>query len=296
MKVLCQLKKKNQVFVSKLLAKSSKLFSDKVYIKIKYRLLFGKGINLETPLTFNEKLNWLKLNDHNPLYKRLADKYEVKEYVSNIIGKEYVVPTYGIWDSFEDINFETLPNQFVLKATHNSGGVTVCKDKKSINIRDVEKLFRKVMSDDYFWGNREWVYKDLKPRIIADLLLDDHSGKELRDYKFLCFNGVPQFMYCTNKSSDIFENFYDMDFNPVNINHGFRRNVPEFDKPIEFELMKTLATKLSKGIPFVRVDFFDVDGNVYFGEFTFYDWAGFRPFDDEKWDYKLGSMLELPSL
>ena len=145
---------------------------------------------------------------------------------------------------------------------------------------------------NYFYLKREWVYKDIKPRIIIDKYLDDHTGNELRDYKFLCFNGQPIYMYCTIKGKNIFENYYDMNFTPVGVNHGFPRHLPEFEKPEGFELMKVLASKLSQGIPFVRVDFFEVEGKVYFGEFTFYDWAGLRPFEGD-WDKELGKLIVL---
>lgn len=158
-----------------------------------------------------------------------------------------------------------------------------------------KKQFNKIRSSlksNYYLLGREWPYKDIKPRILAEKYLDDHSGKELTDYKFWCFNGVPKFMYITNKSDDVFENFYDMDFNPVDINHGFRRMSPEFNKPQRFDEMKNLAAKLSSGIPFVRIDFFYLDDKIYFGEFTFYDHAGLRPFSDIKMDVDLGKLLK----
>lgn len=278
-----------------ILQKLAWLFKDdKQYIKILYKLIFGYTPDLDTPHTFNEKLNWIKLNDRKPLYTIMADKYRVKQYVANIIGDNYVVPCYGVYDSFDDIDFAKLPDQFVIKATHDSGGASVCRDKKAFDYKAAKKKIEQNLKRDYFLPNREWPYKDVPPKIIVDKYLDDHTGKELRDYKFWCINGEPLYMYCTIKGENVFENFYDMNFKPVMIDHGFPRHSPEFEKPAEFELMKTLASKLAKGAPaFIRIDFFDVDGHVYFGEFTFYDWAGLRPFGDEKWDFKLGALIKL---
>jgi hypothetical protein len=268
-------------------------FSDRLYISIKYRLCFGEPINLDNPSSFNEKLNWLKLHDRNPLYTILVDKYEVKKYVSNVIGSKYIVPSYGVWDKFENIDFENLPNSFVLKATHDSSGALICSNKSSFDFMGASKHLNKVLNRNYFYSCREWPYKNVQPRIIADEYLKDDKNGVLLDYKFLCFNGVPIYMYCTVKGNDIFENFYDMNFNPVNFYRGYKRKSPEFSKPINFELMKTLACKLSKNIPFVRIDFFEVNEKVYFGEYTFFDWGGFKKFSSKDVDLFLGDLIEL---
>ena len=282
-------------FMGWLMVNKPHLFkNDKRFLINKWKFLNHSTLNIDNPQTFNEKLNWLKLFNRDPRLTMMADKYEVKKYVASLIGEEYVVPCYGVWNTFDEIDFDSLPNQFVIKATHDSSGAFVVRDKSQFDIEFARTKYENVMKRNWFWGYREWVYKEIKPRIIVDKFLDDHSGHELRDYKFWCFNGTPKIMYCTNKAKDVFENFYDMDFNPLNIDHGFRRSVPEFEKPGEFELMKSLAHKLSQGLPFVRVDFFDVDGKVYFGEFTFYDWAGFRPFRTPDMDKKLGDEIILP--
>lgn len=278
-----------------LLQKFAWLFKDdKEFLQKLYVLNFGYTPDFDNPQTFNEKLNWIKLHDRKPIYTKMADKYNVKQYVAGIIGDEYVVPCYGVYDSFDDIDFSNLPDQFVMKATHDSGGATVCRDKKTFDYKAAKKKFELNLKRDYFLPNREWPYKDIPSKIIIDKYLDDHTGKELRDYKFWCINGIPTYMYCTIKGDNVFENFYDMNFRPVMIDHGFPRHSPEFEKPAEFELMKTLASKLAKEAPaFIRIDFFDVDGHVYFGEFTFYDWAGLRPFKDYETDLKLGEMIHL---
>ena len=271
------------------------MMSDEAYLKFVYKRRFKRTLDLTNPKSFNEKLNWLKLYDRNPLYSTLADKYEVKEYVAKKIGEEYVVPNYGVWERFDDIDFEKLPPQFVLKTTGDSSGVIICRDKNSFDKKTAAKLIKESITTNYYYRKREWPYKDIHPRIIADMLLDEHTGKELHDYKFWCFNGEPKVMYVTNKGKNIAENFYDMDYNPIDINHGFPRISPEFSKPKDFETMKQLAATLSKGIPFVRVDFFYVNNKIYFGEFTFYDWAGLKPFTGYEMDLKIGEWLTLPS-
>ena len=223
----------------------------------------------------------------------MADKYAVKQFVADIIGKEYVVENYVVADNWDSIDFNKLPEQFVIKCTHDSGGAFVCRDKSTFDFEATRKKIEHNLGVNFFYQYREWPYKNIKPRIIVDKYLDDHTGNELRDYKWWCFNGTPTFMYCTIKGKCVYENFYDMDFNPVPVDHGFPRHQPEFEKPRNFELMKELASKLSKDVPFVRVDFFDVDGHVYFGEYTFYDWGGMRPFGGD-WDQKIGEYIQLP--
>lgn len=267
--------------------------SDKTYLKVLYRLIFGRSLNLENPKTFNEKLNWLKLYCRRPEFSLMADKFEVKQHVKNLIGEQYVVKNYGVYERWDDIDFDSLPDSFVIKGTHDSGGAFICKNKATFDKKLVREKVEANQRRSFFYWYREWPYKNIRPRIIVDELLDDHTGNELRDYKFWCFNGKPTYMYCTIKGKEVYENFYDMDFQPVMIDHGFPRHQPEFDKPKNFELMKKLALKLSEGVPFVRVDFFDVEGKVYFGEYTFYDWGGMRPFNG-LWDLELGKKMTLP--
>ena len=273
--------------------KLKKYLSDKLYLKIIFKHNFGYYPNLRSPKTFNEKLQWLKLYCRRPEYSIMADKYAVKNYVSSIIGDQYIIPTLCVWENVNDIVWEKLPNQFILKTTHDSGGIVVCRDRQIFNIEAAKKKLTSSLKHNYYILGREWPYKNIKPRIILDQYLDDYSGNELRDYKFWCFNGKPIYMYCTIKGENVYENFYDMQFQPVAIDHGFPRHIPEFEPPKNFELMKELAAKLSDGIPFVRVDFYEVDDKVYFGEFTFYDWAGLKPFGGQ-WDEVLGELIILP--
>ncbi|MBQ8769587.1 MAG: glycosyl transferase [Bacteroides sp.] len=284
-----------QKLLDLLLFKYGRNLSDKTYIKLKYFVLNGRWLNLKRPRTFNEKLQWLKLYGHRPEYVDMADKYKVKAIVSNLIGDKYVVPCLGVWEKVEQLDFEKLPEKFVLKCTHDSGGNYICRDKKSLDKLKAIEILDNSLKQGYFFQGRDKQYRDIERRIIADTFLDDGREGELQDYKFWCFNGVPKVIYLTNKGKKVYENFYDMDFAPLDIDHGFPRMVPEYQKPVNFELMKELASKLSKGVPFVRVDFFDVDGKVYFGEFTFFDWGGFKNFKSNKWDEKLGSWIELPN-
>lgn len=286
-------------FLDRLLSYTSRCFPDKMYIGLMYRLRFGHNLNWNNPQTFNEKLSWIKINDRNPLYTKLADKYEVKKFVAKVIGEEYVVPCLGIWDKAEEIDYSSLPNQFVIKCTHDSSGAVIVRNKADLDKAFIIKKYKDILQRNYYWSLREWPYKNIKPRIIADTFLDDNTAGErnisLRDYKFWCFNGDPKYMYCTVKDENIYENFYDKGFSVVNINHGFPRHAPEFEKPKNYEKMWELAGKLAKAseTKWVRVDFFNVEGKIYFGEFTFFDWGGAQPFDDEKQDYELGEMLSI---
>lgn len=289
--------------ISEVVVRNPNLFSDKKYLKALYYIIFGKRLNLNNPQTFNEKLNWLKLNDRNPLYSTLVDKFEVKKFVASIIGNEYVVKTYGVWSSSNEIDLNSLPNKFVLKTTHDSSGSIICKDKSKFDFDAAKIKLDNCLKNTLFLKTREWPYKQVNPRIIADEYLEDghHTPNEaisLNDYKFWCFNGVPKMMYITVKDEKVFENFYDKDFNPVHINHNFDRLQPEFEKPEGYEEMWNLAGKLSTAShsPFVRVDFFNIRGKIYFGEFTFYDWAGLRPFVSDKQDYELGSWINIQNV
>lgn len=271
----------------------SPLLPDKLYLKIRGLIRCGYVFNFKRPNTFNEKMNWLKLYDRRDIYTLMVDKIAVKQFVSNIIGEEYVVPLIGVYDSPLEIQFDKLPNKCILKTNQDSGGAIIW-DKSCSSIQDVlTKLSRR--NKNFYLISREWPYKNVKTKYFIEQLLD--SGNEqsiLYDYKFWCFNGMPKYVYITCKSSQIFENFYDMDFNPVMIEHGSPRITPEFRRPKDFDLMKKLATRLANSIPFVRVDFFYVQGKIYFSEFTFYDWGGLKPFKNG-WDLKLGDCLKLPS-
>ena len=269
--------------------------SDEQYLKIAYRARMGKKLNLDNPQTFSEKLQWLKLYDRNPEYIMMVDKYEAKKYVAEKIGEEFIIPTLGLWDKFDDIDFDSLPNQFVLKCTHDSGGLVICKDKSKLDVTAAKRIIRGCLKHNYFWGMREWPYKNVKPRIIAEKYMVDESGYELKDYKIFCFDGVPKAMFiATDRATEGEEtkfDFFDMDFKHLPFTNGHPNANREIKCPASFELMKELADKLSKGIPQVRVDFYDINGQVYFGELTLSHWSGMTPFVPEEWDYKFGRWI-----
>lgn len=275
----------------------ARFMDDRTFIKWEYLSGMRKFPNIENPTTYNEKLQWLKLNDIHPEYGKLVCKYDAKEYVRGVLGDDVIIPTLGIWDKFEDIDFDKLPNQFVLKTTHDSGGVVVVKDKKKINLSKVRAKIMKSYNHDYFLEHREYPYKFVKPRIIAEKYMVDESGKELKDYKFFCFDGeVKMLLIATERSTgDLKSDFFDSDFNHLPFTHGHQNAKKEIKKPAGFEKMKEIAAILSKGFPHIRVDLYDINGHIYFGELTFFSSSGNVPFEPEEWDYKIGEWLKLPT-
>ena len=276
----------------------SKLIPDKLYIKIKYRASMGMKINLKNPETYNEKLQWMKLFDRNPLYVTLVDKHDVKPYVAERIGQEYIIPTLGVWDRVEDIDFDALPNQFVLKCTHDSGGLVICKDKSKLNIEEAKQKLNKSLKHNFFYVGREWPYKNVKPRILAEAYMEDTATAELRDYKFFCFDGVVKAMFVATErqkeGEEVKFDFYDAEYNHLPFRQGHPNAKEPTAKPETYEKMRVLAEKLSQGLPQVRVDLYEVNGKNYFGEMTFFHHNGFVPFEPEEWDYTFGSWIKLP--
>ena len=270
--------------------------SDETYLKLVFRIKMGKKLNLKNPQTYSEKLQWIKLFDRRLEYTQMVDKYEAKYYVKERIGEKYIIPTLGVWDNANDIDFEKLPNQFVLKTTHDSGGIIICKDKSKLNIESAKKKLSKCLKHNFFWGMREWPYKNVKPRIIAEKYMEDETG-ELRDFKFFCFNGEVKAMFLATDRSNPNEetkfDFFDENFHHLPFTNGHPNAQKMFVKPDGFEKMKELASKLSKGIPQVRIDFYNIKGEIYFGEITFFHWSGLMPFNPEDWDYKFGSWINL---
>lgn len=276
-----------------------KLLSDKCFIKFQYRALMGERLDLVMPLTYNQKLNWLKLYNRNPLYTILVDKYEVKKWVSQRLGGEdIIIPTISVYNSIEEINVKALPNQFVLKATHSgdSMGVVVCKDKSLFNEREALTQLKKSLKMNYYKLGREWPYKNVPRRIIAEKYMEDEYG-ELRDYKFFCFNGeVKALFVATNRSTGhVCFDYFDSNFNHLNLKQSHPNYNGIIDKPKNYERMVEIATKLSKGIPHVRVDLYNVNGEIFFGEMTFFHYGGLIPFHPSEWDYTFGSWIDLTS-
>lgn len=268
---------------------------DKLYIQLYYFAQFKKFVNFKNPKTFNEKINWLKLNDRKPEYTNMVDKYEAKKYAEKIIGKEYIIPTLGIWEKFDDIDFSSLPNKFVLKCTHDSEGMIVVKNKKELNMDEARQIIERAMKYNFYYIGREWPYKNVKPRIIAEEYMEDKKYHELRDYKFFCFNGEPKMMFVASERGNGTTkfDFFDLNFNHLDIIQHYPNSSKEIDKPQNFEKMIELSKKLSRGMKHIRVDFYEVNGKIYFGELTFYHFSGFQPFNDKKWDKMLGDMIDV---
>lgn len=273
-----------------------KWLPDKLFLKMAYRLLLDKKLDLENPTTFNEKIQWLKLYNRKAIYTTMVDKYEAKNYVASVIGNEYVIPTLGVWDSFNDIDFNTLPNQFVLKCTHDSGGLVICKDKNNLNLNSAKMKIERCLKRNYYWAGREWPYKNIKPRIIAETYMEDHSTSSLYNYKFFCFNGVAK---CYKVDFDRFIEHKANRFTSDGELMKFGEEVcqPDFNKVISvsigFDKIKKFAEKLSSEQPFLRADFYDREGKIYFGELTFYPASGFGNFNIDGKDELIGSWIQL---
>ena len=284
---------------SKILKKikyAMRIIPDRAYIQMYYFAHFKKFCNLKNPKTYNEKLNWLKLHDKNPIYTRIVDKFEAKEYVKDIIGDQYIIPTLGVWDNFDDIDFDELPQQFVLKCTHDSEGLVIVKDKDKLDKEMAKNKIESALRQNFFYIGREWPYKNVKPRIIAEKYMEDHIDGELRDYKFFCFDGEPKAMFvASDRASDNVKfDYFDLNFNHLDIKQKYPHAEQPLRKPVTFEKMIELSKVLSKGFPHVRVDFYEVDGQLYFGELTFYHFSGFMPFEPNKWDKIFGDWIKLP--
>lgn len=270
--------------------------TDEFYLKIFFKAYQGKKLNIDKPITFNEKLQWLKLYDRNPQYTMLSDKYCVREYIKKTIGEEYLIPLLGVWDNAKDIDFTTLPNEFVLKCNHDSGSVIICHNKEKLNIDKTITTLNKSLHKQYFWKSREYNYKNIKPRILAEKLMVDLESNELRDYKYFCFNGEPIFVQVDiGRFSNHIRNFYDMEWNFIQVSYGCRNDENVIiKKPKQHDQMIYLAKILSKGRPHVRVDFYVVNEKVFFGELTFHHGGGAMIVEPKEYDYIWGEYLKLP--
>jgi len=278
-------------------SKISRLVPDKKYIGMWYKAVFGRKIDLKNPKTYNEKLQWLKIYNRNPEYTKLVDKQEVKKHIADKIGEKYVIPTLAVWDSVDDINIDSLPEQFVLKCTHDSGSIYICTDKTKFDLKAVKEGLRKKLKYNMYWWGREWPYKNVKPRIIAEKYMVDESGTELKDYKFFCFGGKAKYLFVAtdryNPDEETKFDFFDLEFNHLPFTNGHPNANRKIEKPKGFDKMVELAEILSENMPHARVDFYDINGEVYFGEITFSHWNGLVPFEPEEWDYKLGKLINL---
>lgn len=283
----------------KLFRKLSRLIPDRIYLQIVYFRHFKKFIDFDNPKTFNEKIQWLKLNYRKEEYTNLVDKYRVKQYITKLIGEEYVIPTLGVWKNVDDIDFKSLPEKFVLKCNNDSGGIVICKNKKDFDEVKAKSFLKERLKNNGYWYGREWPYKNVKPCIIAEKYMEDSISKDLKDYKFFCFNGSMEFFYIDiDRFIEHRANYYDRNGNFLPF--GKKYCPPDYTKKIEMpknlDKMIELAETISHNIVLSRIDFYEIDGQVYFGEITFYPGSGFSPFTDEKWDYKLGDMIDLPNI
>lgn len=272
---------------------------DKRYLCWYYYLNMHRRLNLKSPTTYNEKISWLKLYDRHPLYTTLVDKLKVKDYVTEKIGAEHVIQTLGVWKRAEDIEWDKLPNRFVLKTTQGGGniGVMICRDKSQLDKARVIKKMNAALKQDLYSSSREWPYKNVEPMIFAEVYMEDEHG-ELRDYKFFCFNGKCKMLFVATERQtreEPFFNFFDEQYNPLPFKQGHPVNPVLPEKPEGFDEMVRIAEELSKGLPHVRMDLYIINGKVYFGEYTFYHFGGVMPFEPAEWDEKIGNWLVLPS-
>lgn len=268
---------------------------DKTYLKIMYRIKIGRKLNLKNPTTFNEKLQWLKIHDRNPKYTNLVDKVAVRDYIKEMIGEEYLIPILGVYDNFDDIDFDTLPNQFVIKCNHDSGGVAICKDKATFDIEKARDKINHSLKKNYYYNGREYPYKNIKPKVVIEAYMEDQKEKELIDYKIMCFNGIPQMSFtCSERYKDGLKvTFFDLDWNKLPFERHYPASKVDIKRPKNYDKMLEFSTKLSKNIPFVRVDWYEINGRLYFGELTFYPGSGMEEFNPEYWDEKIGRLIDL---
>ena len=292
--------KKFELLLIKLARKNIIKMSDQKFLDLCFDYYLGKKINWKNPQTYNEKLQWLKIYDRQNSYTKMVDKYEAKEYVKNIIGEEYIIPTIGIYDKFENIDFEKLPKQFVMKCTHDSGGLVICKDKSKLNLKEAKRKINQCLKVNYFNCWKEWPYKNVKPRIIIEKYMTNDDSDGINDYKFFCFNGKVKLLFIAtdrvNENEETKFDFYDENFNHLPIKNGHPNALVPPSKPLNFEKMKELAEILSKDIPHLRVDFYEINGKIYFGELTFSHWAGMVPFEPEEYDLILGNWIDISNI
>lgn len=270
--------------------------NDKEFLEKMFKVYMGYELDLNNPKTFNEKLQWLKLYDRNPEYTKMVDKFEVKYYVNDRIGNEYTIPTLGVWEQFEEIDFSKLPNQFVLKCTHDCGGLVICRDKSKLNIKKAKRKINRSLNRNYYLSGREWPYKNVKPRIVGEKFIGI-DGKTPEDYKILCINGkADNIMVCTDRDSGTTEfYFFNTKWELIRCN-DWGKNAPEnftLEKPQNLEKMIQIAEKLSENIPLARIDLYNINGDIFFGEITFFPGSGFDSNLYYEEDLRLGQELDL---
>jgi len=266
---------------------------DETYLKIIYYLIYKRKLNLRNPAAYTEKIAWYKLHWRNPLAKKCVDKYEVREYVKEKIDAKHIIQCYGVWDKFDDINFNLLPNKFVLKPTNGSGDIYICNDKKNIELEKVKSILCQYKKRHFSSKTKEWAYYDIPFRILAEAKIDSSDGLSIKDYKFFCFNGQPRFLFVgSERDTDVKFDFFDLDWNWIPVRNGHEHN-PNLKRPQQFSKMIEIACKLSQDFPHVRVDLYEENETVYFGELTFYHFGGITKFEPDEWDFKFGEYFDL---
>ncbi len=279
-----------------------KKMDDATYLKKMYHAQIGKQLNLKNPKTFNEKIQWIKLNDRNPQYTDMVDKFEAKKYVSKIIGEKHIIPTLGVWNKFDEIDFDKLPEQFVLKCTHDSGGLVICRDKATLDRVAAKRKIEKSLKNKFYYKFREWAYKDVKPRIIAERYMEDTNSFTLRDYKFFCFHGKAEFLYVSEGLEDHATakiSFFDFTGKQLPFHRkDYAPFLADLTLPATLDGMKEIAEEIASSIgnEFSRIDLYSINDEIYFSEITLYPNGGFIPFAPEEWDEKIGAMLKLKNI
>lgn len=279
----------------------ARFLPDRFYLEKLFPLIVGYPLDLDNPQTFNEKLQWLKLYDRNPEYTKMVDKYEVKSIVASLIGSQYVIPLYGVWDDFDDIDFDKLPNQFVLKCTHDSGGFVVCRNKSNFDKITAKKILSKCLSENYYWLKREWAYKNVKPRIIAEKYMPSLGNIDSVEYKLTVINGkVKVITVCSGIPHSDFKlrhnDNFDVQWNRQDWYAYYEPVGGVIGKPSQMDRIVELSEELAKNVPTARIDWYIIDGHIFFGEMTFYTWAGFIEFTPKEWDINMGRWLTLPEV
>ena len=287
----------NKRAIANLVLGAMRILPDSIYLRVLYRRNMRCKLNLAPPVNYNEKLQWLKLHDRKSHYSQMVDKCEAKEYIAQRVGKEFIIPTYGVWSCFDDIDFDALPEQFVLKCTHDSAGLVICTDKRQFDRQAARRKLERCLKRNFYYAGREWPYTNVKPRIIAEKYMEDSVLHELRDYKFFTFAGVPKVVHIVsnrqNAKEETYGDFFDMDYMHLDLTMGHNNAPVPPEKPRNFEKMKAFAAKLAEGTRHLRVDFYEVDGQLYFGELTFYQDSGFADVQPPEWNEILGSWIPL---
>lgn len=270
--------------------------ADEEYLKKMFRAKMGYELNLSNPRTFNEKMQWLKLYYRLPVFTTMVDKYAVREYIAETIGDQYSVPLICTWDNPDQIDIDSLPDEFVLKTTHGCGGMYICRDKSKFDLASAKKALNSTFYKNYFYYVREWPYKNVRPRVIAEQYMQDGTDVNLKVYKVLNFNGVPKMIQTiqNDKTPNESIDYFDTDWNLLDLHQNYPNSAVPTQRPKTLEKMLELSAICSKGLPFLRTDWYEINGKVYFSEFTFYSDAGMEPFYPDKWDRILGDWISLP--